>query len=468
MSELRYEDWMTESDAVIWHIERDPLLRSTVTSLMFLERTPTQQRFDALVANMVERVPRLRQRVVETPGQLTTPRWEADPHFDSAHHVQRIRLPKGGATSRAMLDHVQYFAGRGFDKDRPLWELLLIEGTRKVPTALAIKLHHVIADGLGLVQMLGEIVDFEPDPPAAQTPPAPTASPAPDRTSAGVLAHRISTDMQNGLKVGRAALGLARGLLTRPVSTAGDVTDMTESLAKVLKPATTRLSGLLAGSSMSPRFDTVVVPLADLKAAAALVNGTINTGFVASTLAGLARYHKEMGDDSAEIRMHMPVNIRSGDDADQAGNQFAPVRFALPLGEKEPLDRLTETRDLLAEVTHEPALPHVAEISGTISKLGPNAVVSIIGSMMRGIDVTTSNVPGPSFPIWMAGSKVEEFYAFGPLAGSAINITLFSYDGMLHVGVNVDQAAVTDPDRFTVCLRSGFAEIIGVAQAQDA
>jgi hypothetical protein len=64
-----------------------------------------------------------------------------------------------------------------------------------------------------------------------------------------------------------------------------------------------------------------------------------------------------------------------------------------------------------------------------ISRLGPAAAVSILGAMLKGVDITTSNVPGPPFPVFMAGARVEEFYAFGPLAGAAINITLFSYDG---------------------------------------
>jgi hypothetical protein len=88
--------------------------------------------------------------------------------------------------------------------------------------------------------------------------------------------------------------------------------------------------------------------------------------------------------------------------------------------------------------------------------------------MLKGVDITTSNVPGPPFPVFLAGRKVNEFYAFGPLTGSAVNLTLFSYDGTVFVGVHTDQAAVTDPERFVNCLETGFAETTTLAQSPGA
>ena len=86
--------------------------------------------------------------------------------------------------------------------------------------------------------------------------------------------------------------------------------------------------------------------------------------------------------------------------------------------------------------------------------------------MLKGVDITTSNVPGPPFPVYMAGARVEEFYAFGPLAGAAINITLFSYDGGVHLGNNSDRAAVGDHELFVRCISDAIAETIGLAEAR--
>jgi diacylglycerol O-acyltransferase len=105
----------------------------------------------------------------------------------------------------------------------------------------------------------------------------------------------------------------------------------------------------------------------------------------------------------------------------------------------------------------------VEDISAAIRRLGQTATVALLGSMMKGVDITTSNVPGPPFPVWIAGSRVDEFFAFGPLAGAAVNLTLFSYDGTLCIGINSDKVAITEPDRFVACIEAGLADVAALA-----
>jgi diacylglycerol O-acyltransferase len=215
--------------------------------------------------------------------------------------------------------------------------------------------------------------------------------------------------------------------------------------------------------SLNTHFDAVVVPFRDFKDAARAAGGTLNDAFVATTLDALRRYHDELGSPCAQVRMNMPVSVRGGDAANHFDNQFVPARMVLPLSDLDAAGRITEVRSLLHEVRDEPALPHVNDISGVIGRLGPAASVSVLGAMLKGVDITTSNVPGPPFPVFMAGSKIGEFYAFGPLAGAAINITLFSYDGRVHLGVNSDRAAVTDHDLLVRCLREAIDATLEVA-----
>jgi diacylglycerol O-acyltransferase len=160
----------------------------------------------------------------------------------------------------------------------------------------------------------------------------------------------------------------------------------------------------------------------------------------------------------------MPISVRGGDAANNFDNQFVPARLILPLSDAEPANRIAEVKELLRAARAEPALPHVNDISGVISRFGPAAAVSILGAMLKGVDITTSNVPGPPFPVFMAGSRVEEFYAFGPLAGAAINITLFSYNGAVHLGVNSDRAAVSDDALFASCLRAAIDDTVALSQ----
>ncbi|HSP30367.1 MAG TPA: wax ester/triacylglycerol synthase domain-containing protein, partial [Ilumatobacteraceae bacterium] len=164
MGELHYDEWMSESDSVLWHIERDPLLRSTITSVWFLDAMPDRARMDAVVERIVARIPRLHQRVVDAQPGVAPPRWADDPHVDVDYHYTWVRLPGRRPGRRQVLDHAQRMAARAFDKDRPLWELCVVEGLPGKRAAFIMKVHHAIADGLGMVQLLQHMVDFERDP----------------------------------------------------------------------------------------------------------------------------------------------------------------------------------------------------------------------------------------------------------------------------------------------------------------
>ncbi len=463
MSELHYDEWMSESDSVLWHIERDPLLRSTITSVWFLDSVPDRRRMDAVVERIASTIPRLRQRVVDEQPGVAPPRWMQDPNFDVSYHYSWARLPGRRLGRREVLDHAQRLAGRSFDKDRPLWELCVIEGLPGKRAAFVMKVHHAIADGLGLVQLLAQMVDLEADPtevveldessvPHTHR----VVSPLWSIPGARSLSHRIASEARTGVRVGRASLRTAGELLRDPLGTIEQLGRTTGSIARVVRPATTPLSALMTQRSLNTCFDTVSVPFSDFKAAARSVDATLNDAFVATTLDALRRYHDAMGSPCSQVRMNMPVSVRGGDSANRFDNQFVPTRMVLPLSDTDAATRLVEIKALLRAVTAEPALPHVNDISGVISRLGPAASVSVLGAMLKGVDITTSNVPGPSFPMFMAGAKVDEFQAFGPLAGAAINITLFSYDGTVHLGINSDRAAVVDHDLFTRCLREAI------------
>ena len=475
MTELHYDEWMSESDSVLWYIERDPLLRSTITSVWFLDTTPDHDRMDAVIERIVQRVPRLHQRVIDEQPGVAPPRWADDPDVDLDYHYSWARLPGRRVDQRDVLDYAQWLAARGFDKDRPLWELCVVEGLPGRRAAFIMKVHHAIADGLGMVQLLQHMVDLERDPDPGDDEDG-TIGLAPQDTDrfrivapvwaipgARSLAHRIASEARTGARLGRASLKTAGDLLRDPVGTIEQLGRTTGSIARVVKPATTPLSTVMHDRSMNTHFDAVSVPFATLKAAARTADGTLNDAFVAVTLDALERFHDELGRPCSEVRMNMPVSVRGGEGANNFDNQFVPARLVLPLSGLGPVERIGEVKELLRAVRAEPALPHVNDISGVIARFGPAAAVSILGAMLKGVDITTSNVPGPPFPVYTAGARVEEFYAFGPLAGAAINITLFSYDGTVHLGVNSDRAAVPDPDLFIRCLRDAIDDTVALS-----
>ena len=172
----------------------------------------------------------------------------------------------------------------------------------------------------------------------------------------------------------------------------------------------------------------------------------------------LTDYHEEMGVACPRLRVHMPVDIRSGRTANLAGNQFVPARVSLDVRAAPGHTRRAHIAMQLDTLRQEPALGHINTVSAAIQRLGKPISRWIIGGMMKGVDVLASNVPGPDFPLFLAGSKIEEFYAFGPPAGASLNATLFSYDGVVSIALTIDAAAITDQTRFGCCLDQVIAE----------
>jgi len=138
------------------------------------------------------------------------------------------------------------------------------------------------------------------------------------------------------------------------------------------------------------------------------------------------------------------------------------MRFPVPIGSLSVKERITALHQVVEEVRHERSLPHTSTIAGFLN-LMPKGV---IGAIMKGVDFLASNVPGVPTPMWLEGQRVVRFFPFGPTAGSAVNITLMSYNGTCCIGVNSDAAAIPDPDTLLDCLRAGFAEVCAEATPQ--
>jgi diacylglycerol O-acyltransferase len=117
-------------------------------------------------------------------------------------------------------------------------------------------------------------------------------------------------------------------------------------------------------------------------------------------------------------------------------------------------------RTVVAEPRAEPALGLIADVSGVLNRLPASVTTSLFGSMLKGVDFVTSNVPGPRFDVYLSGARLESVFGFGPLTGAALNVTLFSYTDGSHLGISSDPAAIPDPDLLVACLRKGFDEVL--------
>jgi diacylglycerol O-acyltransferase len=447
---VHYEDRMSDSDALLWHNEQDPMLRSTIVSVMILDRAPDEDRFAQAVQRSLAKVPRLRQRVVLDPLSAAPPRWETDPNFDLDYHLRHVRVA-GDGSLRDLLDLTEPLGMQAFDKDRPLWELHRVEGLEDGRTAILIKLHHAVSDGVGLVRMTSSLVERarEPDPDRPET--------------LAALRHRAEANLD---RTSRAASALGRGfreLARDPLGALGSATRIGSSIARTLRPVSEPMSPLMRGRSLALHYDAFALPLDGLKQASKTVGGTLNDAFVAAVTGGLRRYHEHHGKPVAELRMTMPINLREGERGDRAGNQFAPARFAVPVSIADPVERMGRIRSGVAEQRAEPSLSIFEDVAGVLGRLPQALAVRLFGSMLKSIDFVTSNVPGPPFTVYSGGARVERMFGFGPLSGAAANVTLFSYDGQVQIAINSDATAIPDGDFFTECMVKGTDEVLSVA-----
>src|SRR5262245_35405996 len=174
LEELEFEPRMSDADALMWSIEKDPLLRSTILTIFVLDRPPDRERFTATVDRASRLVPRLRQRVLGHPLSIAPPRWEIDPNFDLRYHLRWINAPTdqpaseeaGRGELRSVFDIAEPIAMQGFDRARPLWEFTVVEGLADGRAAVIAKIHHAITDGVGGVKLQMELLDLEREPSA--------------------------------------------------------------------------------------------------------------------------------------------------------------------------------------------------------------------------------------------------------------------------------------------------------------
>jgi diacylglycerol O-acyltransferase len=460
----RFPHHMSDEDALMWHIEKDPILRSTIVAVALFDQPPDFERLRARLERATCEIPRFRQHVLSPPFRVGPPRWSVESTFDLDFHLRRVRLPAPG-TERTLLDVLQPMASAAFDRARPLWEFTLIEGlydndgTERA--AFAMKVHHTVTDGVGGMALLALLVDLTPD--AVELGDAP-AVPAPESMNARSLLrdsmlHSARRMLGVARRVPGTAVNAATSTMRDPVHAAGQVVRTARSVGRIVAPATEPMSPVMRDRGLGRRLDLFDLPLDDLKRAAKATDGSLNDVFVAAILAGLYRYHQRHGECPDFLRMTLPINLRRAGD-DSGGNHFAPARFAVPATISDPRERVQAIRSLVHQWRAEPALQLTGPLAGVLNQLPTATTTALFGGMLKCCDFVATNVPGAPVPVFAAGARVERLYAFAPPAGAAVNISLISHCDICCLGVVTDTTAVPDAGTFLTCLREGFDELL--------
>lgn len=460
---------MSDFETGMWRMEEvRPELRTPIVAVDILDKAPDWDRLVRAHEWASHIVPRIRMRAVEPALGLGNPVWSVDPEFDLDYHLRRIRLPG----DRGDLDHAlrvcRHLATEPFDKARPPWIAMLIEGLDDGRAVYVVKTHHSITDGMGGIQMMALLHSRRPEP----TPDKPDREPAPPEHLSDLGA--LGRDVVSGIrKAPRRLTGLVSGSLraaatavTRPFDAAGEVLDYAGSLHRVVQPPPATGSPLLRERGLGRWFGVLEVGLHELRLAAHAAGGSVNDAYIAALLGGFRRYHQAMGAEIGKVPMGMPINMRSAADP-SGGNRIAAVRFAGPATEADPAKRIRKVRAIVLALREEPALDIVEAASPLLVRLPTRLLAEWYLSQSSGLDLQASNVAGVPVPVYLAGARIERMFPFGPAPGCAVMATMVSHVGTCCIGVNIDTAAVTEPALFMRCMQESLDEVVALGGAAE-
>jgi diacylglycerol O-acyltransferase len=476
---------MTEHEALMWNIEKDPWLNPSGAALTILDQPVDMEQFRRQVRHGVSKIPRLYQRVVPGFGRVSTPEWVPDAEFDFDYHVREIRLAEPG-TERDLYDLAAQLYEEPLDRTRPLWRFVAISGLEGGRGALWTLTHHVISDGVGQLRM-AELYqqrsrNEEPQPDVdlgaiiAEAVAASSASQA-----GGDLATSLAkTANRSFAHVARRQAGIARRLAgevvlwpadpKRATDAAGDVFGAAKSAVGQLSGTSAKVQGgspLWATRSRHRHLEHVDVPLDNLKLAAKTLGGTVNDAFMVALVDASARYHSKRGVEVDAFNTSYVLNTRT--DNKVSGNSFTPVLVQVPGTKMTVRKRMAVLRKVVAEGRESAGRGGgLSGLSGIINLLPTSVVTRTARSQAARIDFATSNLRGAPFPLYCAGAKVTSIVCMGPVAGTAANITAMSYDGNFEIGMFIDPKAIEDPADFRQCVEESLAELIDVVEKSDA
>lgn len=450
--------FMRASDAFTWAMETDPRLRSTVVTVILLDRTPdwdeVRERFDLISRTL----PMFRQRVVTSPPPAP-PRWEYYRDFDLGYHMRRAAAPAPGGIDD-VLEMARVAEMQDFDRARALWETTLVDGLEDGGAAVICKFHHALTDGVGGVQIAMTLFSLSEAPHERGPLPRVPQFAGPSALSG----YRDTLRYDTGL-LGNAVTGAVRGTprliydsVRRPVATARSAAATAASVYRTVRPISRPGSPLVTDRGLVRRLGVHRVPMPLLRDAAHRCGGALNDAFVAGVAGGLRLYHEKHGVAVGDLHLTMPISLRTKDDG-MGGNRITLMRFDVPVGEVDPVARIAAIHQRTGAVRGERSLPYTQLIAGFLN-LMPRWY---IGSVLRHVDFLASDVPGVPVPVFLGGAAVREQYAFGPTIGSSVNVTLLTYVDTCALGINVDTAAIPDYDDFHAAMVGGFDELIALA-----
>jgi len=422
---------------------------------------PYHERVRALLQARLHLVPPLRRRLVEVPFGLHIPVWIEDPDFDLDYHVRRAALPAPGGPNE-LVAFVADVAGRPLDRGHPLWESYIVEGLEHGYQAFVTKVHHSLIDGAAGVEMLSALFDVDANAPLEPFPPPGDWQPERVPGELEMLGRAVVAIAQRPAKLVKAVTNLLPGIVRFARRSLGEAIEVTLPLTAPRLPMNRTITArrIVALSS---------VPLADVKAVKSALGMTVNDVVLGIT-AGALRTYLEQRDELPDrpLVASIPTSVRVEGDHEY-GNRVSSMFAALPVEIDDPVERVRAiARSMVgAKHLHE-------EMGGTTledwAQVAAPALFSRamrfytrlrVGERLRPvINLVVSNVPGPPWPLYLAGARLVALHPLGPIFDDCgLNVTVISYLDHVDFGFLASRELVPDVDALAAAVPQALAEL---------
>jgi diacylglycerol O-acyltransferase / wax synthase len=453
---------------VTWLRMDRPANPMIIVGVLILAGPVDVERLEATLAKRILAFGRFRERVETRAGALF---WCEDAHFDIGRHIKRARLPD--AAGKAEFErYVGDLAGRPLDRARPLWEFHIVEDYQG-GAAVVTRIHHAIADGIALVNVLLSLTDERPDAPIARRKRNVHKQASPGVALGemfGLAGRAVGAGLRASDEVWRSSLDVAAHP-AHAIDYLRDGAGVAAELAYLLLMPTdtpTRFKGVPLGDKRVAWADPI--PLPEVKAVSRAFGCSVNDMLLAAVAGALRGYLEDKGDrtEGVELRALVPVNLRPPGGGEALGNRFGIVAVELPVGFASPLDRLYEVRRRMAalKTSYEPSVT-----LGLFAGLGyaPQVVQDrLFDLLLSRATAVMTNVPGPQQPLYLAGSEVTQVMFWVPQSGNiGMGVSILSFNGKVHFGLITDAALTPDPGAIVARFAPEFERLLYFALMED-
>jgi diacylglycerol O-acyltransferase / wax synthase len=432
-----------------------------------------------MIAERLPLLPPFRWRLKPVPLGLDYPYWIDDPDFDLEYHVRELAIPPP-PTDGKLAEQVARIFSRPLDRSRPLWEVYLIHGLQDGNVAVLTKIHHAVIDGMSGAEIMGVLLDLSPE--GREPPPRLDTPPDHEPSDLEMLTRGLLGTPRYVRRVLSAAPSTLPNLEDTPIlrelpgaKTLGRTTE------RVIRTLRRRPSRVLERTNLTPprtsfngrvsahrRFAFGQLSLEEVKAVKNACGYTVNDVVMAICAGAVRRWlieHDEL--PNSPLVVQMPISVRSEEERGTYGNRIGMMSVPLFTNEHDPLERLRLTHEAmrLAKERHK-ALP--AQLLQDATQFIPPAVFARASQVTFSLAATRrpvwnlviSNVPGPQFPLYMAGACLRANYPISVITdGMGLNITVMSYNGHMDFGIVADREQMRDVWKLIEWLEESLDEL---------